>query len=165
VYLHECKNITEHASRGALSGELTGNRIETKMDEFLGGLLSMIAEVLFEVFLQILMEFLTALLLRGTRSVFSAFVRLNLPISVIGSAILGLVAGVLSLYVFPHTLFHPSRIHGISLLISPLLTGLFMWWVGKSLKMQGKRPVQIESFACGFVFALGMALIRYLHIS
>jgi hypothetical protein len=148
-----------------LPGELTGNRIETKMDEILGGLLSMIAEVLIEAFLQIIMESLAALLLRGTRSAFSAFARLNLPISVFGSAILGLVAGVLSLYVFPHTLFHPSRIHGISLLISPLLTGLFMWWVGKSLKTWGRRPVQIESFACGFVFALGMALIRYLRIS
>jgi hypothetical protein len=133
------------------------------MEELLSGLLSMIAEVLFEAFLQIIMEFLAVLLLRGARTAFSAITRLGLPVSVFVSGILGLVAGILSLFVFPHTFVHPSRVHGISLLISPLLTGLFMWWVGGSLRMRGKNPAEIESFACGFVFALGMALIRYFY--
>lgn len=132
------------------------------MDEILGALFAMIAEVLFEAFYAIIIESLIALLLRGVRSVFSEFSTINLLIAGTGSGILGLAAGALSLPIFPHPMFHPSRIHGMSLLISPVLTGLFMWWVGTALRKRGQRPVQIESFSCGFAFALGMAFVRYI---
>ena len=61
----------------------------------------------------------------------------------------------------PHPLFRPSRFHGISLLASPILTGLGMWQLGLSLRTKARTVHQIESFWNGFAFALGVALIRF----
>jgi hypothetical protein len=36
-----------------------------------------------------------------------------------------------------------------------------MWLVGFTLRKQNKKAMQIESFGYGFVFALGMALMRF----
>lgn len=76
----------------------------------------------------------------------------------------GVIAGGISLALFPHPLVHPSRIHGISLIISPLLTGLVMWCIGHMQRRRGKDTARIESFTYGFAFALGMALIRFFFV-
>jgi len=69
----------------------------------------------------------------------------------------------LSVLIFPHPLFHPSRIHGISLLISPVIAGLLMALLGSTLRKRGKKVVRLESFGYGFAFAFGMALIRLIY--
>ena len=74
---------------------------------------------------------------------------------------LGGVTGCLSLPLFPHPLFHPSRIPGLSVVLNPVLAGLRMWMVGFTLRKQNKKAMQIESFGYGFAFALGMALMRF----
>jgi hypothetical protein len=61
---------------------------------------------------------------------------------------------------FPHPLVHPSRIHGISLLVAPVTTGLMMSCIGSLLRRHDKKVVRIESFGYGFAFAFGMALVR-----
>ena len=63
--------------------------------------------------------------------------------------------------VFFRFLKQPSKFHGISLVISPVITGFFMSQVGIMLRRTGKRAVQIESFGYGFTFALGLAIIRF----
>jgi hypothetical protein len=77
--------------------------------------------------------------------------------------VMGLSIGWGSLFFFPHPLVHPSRFHGISLLVSPTISGLMMWWLGASLRKRDKKTTQIESFGYGFVFALGVALMRFLY--
>ncbi len=72
----------------------------------------------------------------------------------------GALAGAITLAAFPHPLIHRSRIHGISLILSPLITGAVMSGLGALLRKRGKRVVQIESFPYAFAFAFGMALIR-----
>jgi hypothetical protein len=62
-------------------------------------------------------------------------------------------------FFFPHPLVHPSRLHGSNLLLSPVITGLVMSQVGSILAGRGKSVTPIESFACGFAFAFGIALI------
>jgi hypothetical protein len=54
--------------------------------------------------------------------------------------------------------------HGISLLISPLLTGLAMATVGRGVRRRGRAPVRIESFGYGFAFAFAFALVRFLMV-
>jgi hypothetical protein len=78
--------------------------------------------------------------------------------------LLGIGSGFLSLLLFPHPLVHPSKFHGISLLISPLVTGIVMGFVGRMIRRRGKTPVNIESFAYGFTFAFAFALIRLLMV-
>jgi hypothetical protein len=84
-------------------------------------------------------------------------------LAALGYVMLGMATGGVSVFLFPHPLIHPSRIHGISLLVSPVLTGLVMSRIGAALRRYGKHPTQIESFGYGFAFAFGMALVRGHH--
>lgn len=72
----------------------------------------------------------------------------------------GAAAGFLSVLLFPHPLVHRSRIPGISLIVSPILAGAGMAWVGSAIRRRNKEPTQIESFTYGFAFALGIAVVR-----
>ena len=83
-------------------------------------------------------------------------------LSAVGYFLLGAGAGGLSLIWFPSPLVHPSRFHGISLILSPLLTGLLMALLGTILRKHNKRTVNLESFGYGYVFAFGMALVRFI---
>jgi hypothetical protein len=88
----------------------------------------------------------------------------NPPFTMLKFTLLGLIFGFVSVLVLPHPLVHPSKFHGVSLLISPVITGLIMGFIGRAVRRRGKIPVQIESFAYGFTFAFAMALLRILMI-
>ena len=88
----------------------------------------------------------------------------NPPWTILKFTLYGLGSGFLSLLLFPHPLAHPSKFHGVSLLISPVITGLVMAGIGGVVRRRGKTPVQIESFAYGCTFAFAFALIRLLMV-
>jgi hypothetical protein len=127
-------------------------------------------EFLLEVLLELVGEFLleltvAALLDLALRAIVKVFETLRIASPVLASiiyVILGAVGGGSSLLIFPHPLVHPSRIHGVNLLVSPLVTGLAMSLIGSILSRQGKKVTRIESFGYGFAFAFGIALVRYL---
>jgi hypothetical protein len=112
--------------------------------------------------LQIFAEAVFDLIARAIAAVFQNSEIRNRSIASVGYALLGLFAGAASIFLLPHPLFHPSRVHGISLLISPVLTGALMAIIGSMLRRQGRETVRIESFTYGFIFAFGMALVRLL---
>jgi H+/Cl- antiporter ClcA len=93
-----------------------------------------------------------------------ALSRTNPPFTILKFTLLGFTFGFVSVLVLPHPLVHPSKFHGISLLISPVITGLIMGFIGRTVRRRGKAPVQIESFAYGFTFAFAFALIRFLMV-
>jgi hypothetical protein len=70
---------------------------------------------------------------------------------------LGATASTLTLFIIPNPLFRPSRFHGISLLASPLLTGLGVRQARLSLRTGARTVFKIESFRNGFAFALRSA--------
>lgn len=134
-------------------------------------LLLAILEFLVEVALEIAGEAILDLVVRGIGALLGALFRgawfeLENPIAV-SSVYLGLgaVAGGLSLFLFPHRIMRPSRIHGVSLVIGPLLAGAAMRGVGSLLRRYDKRTTQIETFWCAFAFALGMAVVRFLFVA
>jgi hypothetical protein len=131
------------------------------MDEVLFALLSAAAELLFEVFFQVVVEAIVALIVRSIRNVFEVSNAINPILAAIGYLLLGAAFGIASLRFFPHPLVHPSKFHGISLVVSPVITGLVMSQVGIVLRRKGKQAVRIESFRYGFTFALGLAIIRF----
>jgi hypothetical protein len=102
------------------------------------------------------------LALRAIAKVFETLRLANPVLASITYVLLGASAGGVSLLVLPHPLVHPSRLHGINLLVSPLVTGLAMSLIGSIVGRQGKKVTQIESFGYGFAFAFGIALVRYL---
>jgi hypothetical protein len=74
----------------------------------------------------------------------------------------GLVAGWISLAIFPTALVQPFRVRGVSLVVAPLLTGTVMSILGRTIRRRGKRVVKIETFPYAALFAYGMALVRLL---
>lgn len=136
------------------------------MEEILAELLGFLAELLLEVLLELAGEFILDLLLRALarmfERVFEAEEVANALLAGVWYAALGIVAGVRSIKVFPHPLVHPSRVHGISLLVAPVGTGFLMSLAGSLLSRKGVRTIRLESFGYGFAFAFGMALIRFL---
>ena len=128
-------------------------------------LLLAIAELLFEVFLEITGEVLLDLLARAGAAVFRSEEVPHRIGTWLACAFYGVIAGVLSLGVVPRPVFHRSRMHGISLIVSPVLTGAVMSGIGTLLRRRGKRVTQIQSFPYAFAFAFGMAVVRFLFAS
>jgi hypothetical protein len=125
-------------------------------------LLGFILELLFEALFEIVLGALVAGAYRSLRH-FRVTARRGSP--ALATAILigvGLLLGFLSVLIFPHPLVHPSKLHGISLLISPLVTGLCMAAIGRGVRRRGRVPVKIETFGYGFAFAFAIALVRFL---
>jgi len=126
------------------------------MEDFLVAIFEVIAEVLLELFGELLLE----ALVRTIGKFFSAVFKPGPLGAAVAAVALGATSGALSLAILPHPLVHPSRVHGISLLISPAITGLVMAQVGRFLRSRGKQTIRIESFAYGFAFAFAMEAIR-----
>jgi hypothetical protein len=134
------------------------------MLELLFGLLERLLEIFFEAAFEFAAEFLGALILRAVAEVFNTAEFKNPLMASIGYLFLGGAVGALSLFLFPHPLVHPSRVPGISVVISPLLAGLGMSFVGSTHRKRNKKAMQLESFGYGFAFAFGMALVRFLFV-
>jgi hypothetical protein len=126
------------------------------MEELLFALVELLLEFLLEFAGEIALDLLSRMALEALQS--------EKPRYPVGTAVgcfgFGALAGAITLTAFPHPLVHRSRIHGISLILSPLITGSVMSGLGALLRKRGKRVVQIESFPYAFAFAFGMALIR-----
>ena len=131
------------------------------MDEILIQLI----QLFFEVLLEFAGEALLDLLFRATTEILTPADPPHRVRTFFACGFFGALAGSVSLVIFPHPLFHPSKFRGISLLISPVVTGLGMSAVGAILRKRGKRVVQIESFPYAFAFAFGMALVRLVWAS
>ena len=129
--------------------------------EILAELLLALLGGLFEAFLQLVFSLLVDL---GWHSLEETTVNRedrNPILAGIGYALLGSVAGGLSLLIFPNAVARSENFHGISLLISPVLAGLAMAGVGWLLERSGKRRLRLDSFVYGFIFAMPMALVRF----
>jgi len=134
------------------------------MEDFLAAILSGLFELFAEVVLQLLIEAICSLFARILRGVAEGAEAGSPAFAAAGYLVLGVMAGFASLFVLPHHLVRPSRFHGISLLISPLVTGIIMSQIGALLRRNDKMTVRIESFIYGFTFALGVAVIRLVFV-
>jgi hypothetical protein len=137
------------------------------VDELLGAILGAIAEFLLEAFLELIAAAVLDLVSRAFLGVFTSVAEALKDNQVLTSfvyALLGVLAGALSLLILPHPLIHrehPTGFHGINLIISPIIAGLVLSLVGGILRSWGKKVTPLETFGFGFAFALGMALIRF----
>jgi hypothetical protein len=131
------------------------------MEELIGAILGGILEIICEFLLELTLAAVAGLLSRALRRFVVTVRRGNPIVSTVVFALVGAGFGFVSAFIFPHPLLHPSRFHGISLLISPVLTGLVMAWIGRAWRRRGRASVRIESFGYGFTFALAMALVRF----
>ena len=129
-------------------------------------LLNIIFKIIFEFFIEFILQLVGEVFVEVTLQKFWGAAwphkTLNATLAVLMYFGLGVITGWLSLMIFPHSFIRSSRLHGISLLITPLLAGFTMACVGWIRRRQGKLVIQLDSFAYGFLFAFGMALVRFL---
>ncbi|MEI6715175.1 MAG: hypothetical protein WCO60_15560 [Verrucomicrobiota bacterium] len=144
------------------SGSDALHRMEI-LAELLIGLLQVIVEVFCELILQLLVEMLVEIGLRSLCDRFDSF-RSPRPkpwLSAFGYILLGAAAGALSIWVHP-ALFITSQVGRLANLIgTPIVVGLVMGAMGGWREKRGDTVLRIDRFACGFGFAVAMALVRF----
>src|SRR5262249_8841922 len=126
------------------------------MVEILLELLTMCAELFLEFLLELAAAALLDLALRAIAKAFETFRFENTLLASLSYVLLGASAGGLSLLILPHRLVPSSKLHGINLLVSPIVTGLAMALIGSTLSRYGRKVTRIESFRYGFAVALGI---------
>lgn len=76
----------------------------------------------------------------------------------------GFTLGASSGFLLPHRLLPPPETSGISLVLSPVGSGLVMHFWGSHREGQGHAPSFLASFWGGASFAFGCALGRFVAI-
>ncbi|MDQ8181967.1 hypothetical protein [Pelagicoccus sp. SDUM812005] len=120
-------------------------------------MLELFLEVIAEIFLQVVVEILADC---GIHVFKRKPVQNPIP-AAIGYFLFGCLAGGLSLLIFEGSFISDPRLKIANLILAPLVAGLAMAWIGKRRRRGGKDSVRIERFCYGFLFAFGVALIRF----
>jgi hypothetical protein len=84
--------------------------------------------------------------------------------SAVASFLLGALIGGLVSVAWPIRLLSPGPVPGLSLMVTPVLNGLVMEWYGGWRERQGRERFFLATFWGGALFALGMAVVRYLIV-
>jgi hypothetical protein len=133
------------------------------VDEILLAFLEPLFELLAEFLLELAFGLVLSFFWRKVRAARWKTRRISLWLILPFLGAVGAAIGWISILVIPSPIFHPGRFHGLSMILSPLLTGLVLAFVGSDLRRRKEMPATLESFWGGFAFALGMALVRFLH--
>jgi hypothetical protein len=84
--------------------------------------------------------------------------------SVLPLIALGALAGFITYLVFPQRMFTLVSFPGMSLIVSPLATGLVMKAFGDWRRNQGKKHSAVATFWGGATLAFSMAAVRFLLV-
>ena len=124
----------------------------------------LLLQLVLEILGQILFEFATAFGFESLKDSVRREREVTPLLASFGHFLMGSMAGVVSLVLFGSRLTQRALFPGISLIASPLGTGLAMHWLGEFWRERGRdRPV-LFTFRGGAVFAFGMALVRFLYL-
>lgn len=126
--------------------------------ELLMGLLQVVAELGLQLLLEILVEL--GMHSRSLNTV-PARKQSNPWVAGLGYFLLGALVGMASLWPFPATFIDSEGGRVINLLITPVVAGLIMGALGAWRLRRGQELIRIDRFAYGYVFALGMGLMRF----
>jgi len=113
------------------------------------------------VLLQLCGEFLAELLGRSVREPFRRPQPINPLLAALGYALFGAVAGALSLWLFPALFVASSALRLVNLVVTPLLAGAAMALLGAWRRRHEQATIRLDTFLYGYVFALAMALVRF----
>ena len=127
--------------------------------------MEVIFEALFEIFgeliLQVLFEALAEVGVHLTRKDTSGQAPRSPTLLVVGYAVLGVIAGAASLLVFSQSLAHTHNGRLATLLLVPLAAALTTMFLGRWRVRKGQTAAGIDRFMYAYLFALGMASVRY----
>ncbi len=129
--------------------------------EVLGGILSALLEVFAEALLQILAEALAEVGIHLTRGKVEHAQSRSKWRLMLGYPILGAIAGGFSLLVFPLSLAHGPTGRVATLLLAPVLAAASTVAMGRWRARRGQDIASIDRAAYAYLFALGMAVVRF----
>lgn len=120
-------------------------------------------EFLFEIVIEILIQlFFEALVELGLQSMAEPFRKPPNPwLAALGYGLLGLIAGGISLWLFPTYLVGGETLRIVNLVLTPVAVGLLMCLMGAWRAHRGQPVLRIDRFAYGYLFALALALTRF----
>ena len=123
--------------------------------------MSILFEILLELILPLFAEILAELALHKLSSIpgMQKAGRVILTAIIYGGV--GLVAGLISLLIFPKAFARNSTLPGISLVITPVLGGLLMSYIAWLRVRTWDWSIRLETFAYGYIFAFVMTLLRF----
>jgi hypothetical protein len=120
-------------------------------------------QLLIEIIGQIIFEGLTSLGWESLKHSGRSERRANPVLAAFGHFLMGLCAGVISLFILGRRLMPQSPLPGISLVLSPIGTGIAMHLIGEFWRERGRDRPALFSFRAGAIFAFGMALVRFVY--
>lgn len=129
--------------------------------EIASGLIGFLLEALFEIFAQIVAELLAEIGLRSLAEPFKRSEQANPILAGVGYSLYGAIAGGISL-LSPRIFTAPSWMRLLNLIVAPIACGLIMAYVGKLRERRGDAPMRMDTFIYGYLFALAMAVVRYI---
>jgi hypothetical protein len=117
--------------------------------------LQFFGEILLQAFFELIWEL-------GLHSLADTVRRPKHPaLSTIGFTLWGLMAGGISLWIFPTSHIHDPLFRKLNLIVTPVALGLLMSLIGKIRRGKGQDLVRLDQFGYAFVFAFAMALVRF----
>jgi len=122
-----------------------------------------VLEILFELLAELLFQIVGEVLVElGLHSLAQPFrQRPNIWLAVLGYTLLGGLLGALSLWAFPNHLTRDGWPRLLNLVLTPVLAGLAMTLLGRWRARRGDALLRIDRFACGYLFALTVAVVRF----
>lgn len=120
-----------------------------------------IVELFGELLLQLCGEYLAELFGRSVRAPFRRPQPPNPLLAALGYALFGAAAGALSLWLFPLLFVSSPTLRLVNLVLTPLLAGAVMALLGAWRRRHEQATIRLDSFLYGYVFALTMALVRF----
>lgn len=128
--------------------------------ELLFEALGWLFQFLLELLLNMVMQALSLLLGHALKEPLRRSGPLHPALALLGYAIYGGLVGGASLWLYPAHFAHALWLRALSLLLAPLISGLFCAAVGWWRQRHGQATIRLETFLYGFTFALVFALVR-----
>ena len=120
-----------------------------------------ILQLVGEILLQVFGEALAELGLRSLREPFRRPEPVVPWLAGVGYFLFGLMAGGLSLWVFPAMFIQAPWLRATNLVIAPVVAGMVMALIGRYRRNKGQEVIRLDTFLYGFIFAFAMSLVRY----
>jgi cytochrome bd-type quinol oxidase subunit 2 len=128
-------------------------------------------EALFEVLLQLFGELLIQLFFEGAAEAGAHTLGrrdgtkpVNAFLAAVGYVVIGVIFGLASLGIFPNGFITNPTVRVLNLVLAPLLAGGIMMLAGKWRRQRNQELVRLDRFGYAFLFALAMAVVRYLGV-
>ena len=125
--------------------------------------LEVILQCFFEFVLQLIAEVLGEVGSRSCENWFKQKRIQNPWLAGAGYLLLGVAIGAISLIIFKNSFIQSPAIRLANLFLTPALVGGAMAFIGWLRSKNDQELVRLDRFGYGFLFAFGMALVRYIY--